>query len=110
MNTGAMWGWIGGIAGIMIGLAGGIVGSYFSIKNTNGPRERALMVKAGVACWVAGAVSLGLMLRYMYSPYRFLLLIPFWILMPIGIVTLNRAQQRIRAEEAREGEGRPGDK
>jgi len=28
MNTGAMWGWIGGIAGGIIGVAGGIVGAY----------------------------------------------------------------------------------
>ena len=38
--------WIGAIAGAVIGLAGGAVGTWFSIRNTNGPRERAFMVKA----------------------------------------------------------------
>ncbi len=73
-------GWIGGIAGGVIGLIGGIVGTYFSIKNTNGPRERAFMVKMSVVCWV--------------------LWIPYGILLPLGIVVGNRTQQRIRKEES----------
>jgi len=44
MNTGAMWGWIGGVAGSVIGLAGGIAGTYFCITHTNGPRERSFMI------------------------------------------------------------------
>lgn len=42
MNTGAMWGWIGGIVGGSIGLVGGLVGTYYSIKNTKGPRGHYL--------------------------------------------------------------------
>lgn len=35
MDDGAIWGWIGGIAGAFLGLIGGMIGTYFSIKNTN---------------------------------------------------------------------------
>lgn len=37
-------GTVGGIIGGIIGLAGGAVGTYASIKNTGGPRERQFMV------------------------------------------------------------------
>lgn len=42
MNTGL----IGAITGVTIGCIGGIIGTYCSIKNTNGPKEKAFMVKA----------------------------------------------------------------
>lgn len=93
-------GWIGGIAGAIIGLIGGIIGTYFSIKNTNSRRERALMVKASALFWVAGSIFL-VLLFVLSSPYRFLLWIPYSILFPLGIISVNRAQQRIRSEESK---------
>lgn len=99
MNAGAYWGWIGGIAGAVIGVAGGIIGTYFSIKNTNGPRERAFMVKSAVVCWLAIVVFLGL-LFVLPNPYRWLMWIPYSILLPLGIFYGNRRQQAIREEES----------
>jgi uncharacterized membrane protein YfcA len=92
-------GWIGAIVGVVIGIIGGIIGTYFSIKNTNGPRERAFMVKASVVVWVAGILFLGLMFA-LPNPYRYFLWIPFAILLPLGIFFGNRTQQRIRKEES----------
>ena len=91
-------GWIGGIAGGVLGLLGGLVGTYFSIKNTNGPRERAFMVKAAAVCWVAILVFIGLLLA-LPNPYRWFLWIPYAVLLPLGINYGNRKQQRIRDEE-----------
>jgi len=67
--SGAMWGWIGGIAGGVIGLAGGVVGTYFSIKNCSGPRERSFMIKSALVCWLAMSIFLGLLL-VLPNPYR----------------------------------------
>lgn len=92
-------GWIGGIIGGVIGLIGGIIGTYFSIKNTNGPRERAFMVKAGVVCWMAIFLFLGLMFA-LPTPYRYFVWVPYSILLPLGIRFGNRTQQRIRREES----------
>jgi len=92
-------GWIGGVVGGVIGLIGGLIGTYFSIKNTNGPRERVFMVKASVVCWIAIILFLGLMFALPH-PYRYLLWIPYAILLPLGIVFGNRAQRRIRREES----------
>jgi hypothetical protein len=53
-----MLGLVGGIAGGVLGVIGGIVGTYFSIKNTNGPRERAFVIRAAALCWLGGSVFL----------------------------------------------------
>ena len=95
MHPGAIGGIIGGVGGF----AGGIIGTYCSIKNTNGPRERAFMIKACVIGWIAILVFLGLM-SSLPNTYRYFLWIPYGILLPLGIVTGNRKQQKIRQEES----------
>ena len=90
-------------AGCLTGLAGGILGTWASIRNTNGPRERAFVVKASAIMWLAGIIFLTLMFA-LPMPWRYLLWIPYGILLPLGIITWNRAQQRIRIDEAGAGE------
>lgn len=99
VETGTMWGWIGGIAGSVIGLAGGAVGTYFGIKNTKGPRERSFMIKSAVMCWIAILIFLGLFLS-LPNPYRWFMWIPYSIMLPLGIIYGNRKQQAIRQEES----------
>lgn len=89
----------GGLLGCVIGLAGGLIGTYFSIKRTNGPKERAFMIKFSLLVWLA--IGLFIVLRFVLpTPYDVLLWIPYCILLPAGILYFNRAQQRIRKEEA----------
>ena len=40
MNAGV----IGGILGAVIGIGGGIIGTWCSIRNTRGPRERTFII------------------------------------------------------------------
>jgi Ca2+/Na+ antiporter len=94
-------GMIGGIIGGVLGTLGGVFGTYCSIKNTNGPRERQFMIKGAVVCWIAVIVFL-LLLFLLPRPYNFCVWIPYGILLPLGIVKGNKAQQRIRREEADE--------
>lgn len=107
MTTGAMWGWIGGIAGGMLGLAGGVVGTYLSIRNTNGPRERAFMIRSAAVCWAAFLLFFGLLMA-LPDPYRWLLWIPYGVLLPLGILHGNRREQAIRREESRDRAPHPG--
>ena len=83
----------------MLGIAGGVVGTYFSIRNTKSPRERAFMVKASVVCWIALVLFLTLMFG-LPNPYRYFLWIPYGILLPLAIVVWNRKQKKIRQEES----------
>jgi len=91
-------GLIGGITGGVLGLLGGVVGSYFSIKNTSGPRERAFMIRVTIVAWVLiTAFLFGLFV--LPKPFNLLLWAPYGIALPLGILWCNRRQLRIRAAE-----------
>jgi len=83
----------------VIGLAGGVVETYFSIKNTNGPRERSFMIKSAVVFWIAILIFLGLP-----NPHRWFMGIPYSILLLLGIIYGNRKQQAIRQAESQNNE------
>ncbi len=51
-TVGKLAGPIGGIVGAGIGVLGGLVGTYLTLKNTKGPRERAFAIKASIIGWV----------------------------------------------------------
>ena len=88
---------IGGIVGSILGVIGGLIGTYFSIKNTNGPRERAFVICLAIVCWVAVGVLLCVVLL---SPQaRLWVWIPYCVLLPLGIRYGNRKQMAIRREE-----------
>ncbi len=99
MTTGQMWGWIGGIAGGLIGLAGGAVGAYLSIKNTGGPRERMFMIKMTIAAVIVVAIQLTLLFTLPH-PQRHLVAVSTAVLLPIAIVFGNRKQRQIAQEES----------
>jgi hypothetical protein len=93
-------GTVGGIIGGILGLAGGAIGTYASIRNTGGPRERQFMVRTAIVAWVV--VTLFLILLFVLpNPYRWLIWIPYGVALPLAIVSLNRKQQAIRSEEQR---------
>lgn len=98
---GATAGMIGGILGGVIGLAGGAIGTYFSIKNTQGPRERAFMIRCAVVMWIAIAAFLGLLL-VMPTPYEHYLWTPYALVLVFGIIYGNRRQREIRQAESAE--------
>jgi hypothetical protein len=93
-------GYIGAIVGCILGLAGGIIGTYFSIKNTNGPKERTFMIKASAVVWIAVGILMAL-LFLLPNPYRWLMWIPYAILLPTGIIYGNKRQKQIRLDESK---------
>jgi serine/threonine protein kinase len=99
MNPGLI-GLTGGIVGGIIGVAGGLLGTYFAIRNTKGPRERAFVIKASIACWIlALAFVFGMCL--IPGLYK-LLLIPIYVVGLVGGILLwNKRQAQIRFEESK---------
>jgi len=91
-------GWIGGIIGGIIGLAGGIIGTWFSIKNTKGPAEKAFMIRMAVYIWILLLLFL-LLLLWLPRPYNFLVWIPYSIILPFGIRYINKRQLEIQQSE-----------
>ena len=95
-------GWIGGILGALIGVAGGLIGTYYSVRNTRGPRERAFMVRVAVGCWVL-VLTFVAALFLTPAEYRYWLWLPYGLVLVLGIGWANRAQARIRQEESGSG-------
>ena len=91
-------GLIGGIIGGLFGVIGGVIGTYCSIKNTKGPLEKSFMIKASVIAWVAITLFIVLLL-VIPNPYRLWLWVPYGILLPLGIIKLNKRVSEIRAIE-----------
>jgi phosphotransferase system glucose/maltose/N-acetylglucosamine-specific IIC component len=93
------FGIIGGLIGGILGLLAGIFGTYCSIKNTNGPKEKSFMIKASIIAWIGIALFLALMFL-LPKPYRFYLWIPYAIILPIAIIKGNKIQAKTRQEES----------
>jgi peptidoglycan/LPS O-acetylase OafA/YrhL len=93
-------GLIGGMAGAALGLAGGLFGTYFSVKNTKSPRERAFMIKASIVCW---AFVLAFVLGMCLIPgFYKILLVPIYVVgLVAGILLGNKKQAQIRSEESK---------
>ena len=91
-------GLIGATVGGFLGFAGGAVGTYFGIRKTNGPRERAFMVKTAVIAWIAIIIFI-VLLVILPQPYNYLMGIPYGILLPLGITKCNKRQAELRQRE-----------
>jgi hypothetical protein len=87
------------VGGSAIGVLGGVVGTYFSVRNTNGPRERAFMLRVAAVAWLAvTAFLVGVWLTP--APFRGLLWVPYGVALPLAIQRTNLRQGQIRQEEA----------
>ena len=99
-------GLMGGIAGSILGLAGGAIGTYFSIKRTNTPRERAFVIRCAMVTWIFLVLFLvGLFL--LPVSWKWMIWLPYAIFLPVGIRFMNRRQMQIQAEEADSRPARP---
>ena len=86
-------------AGAGLGLIGGVIGTYFTTRNANGPRERAFTIKVTILGWIVIAHSIaGLFL--IPSEYKFLVLIAYAVILLFGVRKWNETQFRIRNVES----------
>ncbi len=94
----------GAVLGPVVGLLGGIFGSWMSIKHTKSPRERRFMVKMGGAVWAALLLFIGLPLVLMLTgviprwAYWVLFAVFFALLLPL-IIWSNARQRQIQIED-----------
>jgi RNA polymerase sigma factor (sigma-70 family) len=94
----------GAVLGPIVGLLGGIFGTWMSIKNTSSARERRFMVKMSIACWIALVllivVPLVLALTGVIPKWAYLasFLLFFALLVPF-IIRSNARQRQIQIEE-----------
>ena len=88
---------MGGIIGGTLGVLGGLLGTYFSIKNTKSRRERVLVIWFALAIWLlVGAVTVSVPL----FPRAILwVMIPYPIVLTFGILFFNKKQMALRRSE-----------
>jgi hypothetical protein len=99
MNLEFWLAWGGGILGAVIGIMGGILGTWASIRHTQLPAERAFMVRCAIGIWLLVAAFLaGLFL--IPSPFSYLLWIPYPIALILGIRWMNARQAALRHNAA----------
>jgi hypothetical protein len=91
MNPGV---WVG-ITGAALGVLGGAAGTYASLRAARSPRERRFIIKAAVVTWAGVTVFVALIVT-LSSPYKWLLWIPYTILLSLGIVWMNRRLAALR--------------
>ena len=91
--------WIGPIVGGGIGLLGAMIGTYFTVRNTSGPRERRFVIKASILCWI---IVLLFVTGMVLIPgwYKLLLIISYLIGLIVGIRKWNEIQFRLQREES----------
>jgi len=87
----------GGIVGSALGLAGGLLGAYCSIKNAKGPHERRFVIGMSIACFVF--VGLFLIALFLFPHSRPIIFVPYVIILIAGINYCNRRQASIRHDE-----------
>lgn len=86
-----------------MGLLGGIVGTYCSLRKANLPDEQSHILRW--AAYFCIGISLFLaVLALTPNPYRFYWFAPYSVVLPLAIYRCNRGQQRIREQELREEE------
>jgi hypothetical protein len=109
MTTGAWLGGIGGLAGAALGLTGGWMGMYFSIRNTETPAERRYMTAMGAVFYGVLWLFLGALLLAMANIEAYPLLagaalMVLWGGYGLGLALFirkaNAWQRAIRAGEA----------
>lgn len=90
---------LGGIVGSAVGILGGAIGTYFSLRNVRGPRERAFVRRAAAAMWI---FLLAFLAALMLTPpdVRIWLWVPYVLVLPFAIRGWNRQQLAIRSAEA----------
>ncbi len=93
---------LGATVGVLAGLAGGVCGTYFSIKNTTSRRERLLMLQMAAVTWafVLSFVALLFVVDAKYKIRMWSFYVPALVLL---IFLADRRQRRIRQEDRRTG-------
>ena len=83
------------IFGASIGVAGGVFGTWMSIKSTRPGEERKLIVKASVIIWIMVIAFISLFI-VLPAPWKFWLWILYGPLLFICIWKINRSMQKLR--------------
>ncbi|HAW28123.1 MAG TPA: hypothetical protein DCY03_08400 [Planctomycetaceae bacterium] len=94
-------GLIGAVGGTLLGLLGGVYGTWNSIQQTKGPRERAYVKKMALMFFIV--VPLFVVLVFVLpDPWNYYIWLPYGLWLTTTIRRSALKQQAIREAEARD--------
>lgn len=88
-----------GIGLILAALVIGVVAIYTSIKNTKGPKERAFVRVNCLSALFTLVIAFTLMYYLIDSPWRYVVLLIYFIHLPVAIYRATTKRQLIRRME-----------
>lgn len=86
---------------VAVALGGGAYASYMNIKNARGPRERRFVARACAVGWTL-VLSMLLMVYFLPSPYRYAVVVLYFLIMPPLIYRWALTHQMLRLIDERE--------
>lgn len=95
---------LAGFSFLAAGIGIGVFTTYTSIRNARGPKEKTFVLWNNFFAWLVIVVLLGLM-YLLPSPYRYLLLIPYFLHLPVVVYRYATKVQLIRRLEEIEAAG-----
>lgn len=87
------------VGGTLLGFMGGVYGTWNSIQQTNGPRERTFVVKLAVLYWIVVPIFLVLVF-VLPDPWNYYIWLPYGLWLTYTIRRSSIKQQTIREAEA----------
>ncbi len=91
-------GTIGAIVGSTLGVAGGVLGTWMSIRNTPAGDQKRFIVKVAISVWLGVLLFVALLLT-LPSPWKWLLWLLYVPILLLFIVYTNRSMAKMRCEE-----------
>lgn len=90
-------GLIAAIAGSLMGITGGLLGTYASLSNAKTDEERRFLIWASIALW-SGILLFIVLLMVTPLTFRWMIWGIYALTLPIAIRLINRRQERLRGE------------
>ncbi len=90
-------GTIGAIVGSTLGIAGGVFGTWMSIRNTRAGDQKRFIIKAAIIAWLGVLLFVALLLA-LPSPWKWLLCLLYVPLLLLFIVYINRSMAKMQCE------------
>ena len=88
---------ISSIVGSVLGVTGGLIGTYFSYRRARSSSERYFVIRASTGIFVFVGSFLAILL--LFPQTRPMIFLPYALVLSGGILHLNRLQSKIRHEE-----------
>jgi ABC-type transport system involved in multi-copper enzyme maturation permease subunit len=91
------------ILGILVmgtAILGGVIATYYNVRNVSGPKERAFVVQVCTVSWLI-VFSLLLLTYFLPSPHRFVVAALYLLVCPLMVYRWTNKHQLIRMIEER---------